>query len=98
MDKFKKFLIFVFCTIFIIISLFSTIFANGELHEDNCETANCQICAVMNIVEEFARNAMAVALMSILSFSIIIILALTKEKMIQVRGLTLVELKVIQNK
>ena len=97
-SKYKKLLIISFCIIFVIMSVTTGILAENTLHIHNCDISDCTICSLIHISTNFIK-IIGLITINILIFSIMLPLMHFINENIKVqRKLTLVELKVIQNK
>lgn len=94
----KKVLLIFLCITFMAMSVFSVIMAENGLHTAHCNEQNCHICDCINISNNFIKNmALTIKIFILLSFTTLII-QLIKVYSIITRKITLVELKVVQNK
>ena len=97
-NKYKKLLIISFCIIFVIMSVTTGILAENTLHTHNCDIPNCATCNLIHISTNFIK-CIGLITINILIFSIMLpLMHLINENIKVQRKLTLVELKIIQNK
>lgn len=97
-EKYKKVLIVNLCIILVIMSIFSSVMSGHALHKDNCNVANCKICAFINIANNLIKNIIFIFLNIFALNNIIPTIKLINETGKKIKKLTLVELKVIQIK
>ena len=97
-NKYVKILIVVFCIIFVIMSITSSVMAGNVLHTEHCHEEHCTMCNLIQIATNFI-NIMEFAIVNMLVTIVIISLMQVIEKNIKyAKKITLVELKVVQNK
>lgn len=97
-NKYVKILIVVFCIIFVIMSITTAIMAGNVLHTEHCHEEHCTMCNLIQISTSYI-NIIELSIVDILVTIVIISLIQVIEKNIKyAKKLTLVELKVVQNK
>ena len=97
-NKYVKLLILVFCMIFVIMSITTSIMAGNVLHTQHCHNEHCTICNLIQISTGFV-DIIDITLVDILIMVASISLMQVIEKNIKyAKRLTLVELKVVQIK
>ena len=97
-NKYVKLLIVIFCVIFVIMSITTSIMAGNVLHTEYCHNDHCTICSLIQIATGFV-NIISIILVDILIIVASISLAQVIARNIKyAKKLTLVELKVVQIK
>lgn len=96
--EYKKVLVFIFCIVFVLMSIWTSIVAMDTIHTKHCYVGNCSACNIIHLSASFTRN------IGLVYFCILFLILLLKfRKLIfyvtkTIKKLTLVELKVIQIK
>lgn len=97
-NKYVRILIVVLCIIFVIMSITTAVMAGNVLHTEHCHEEHCRMCNLIQIATSFI-NVIDFAIVDMLVTIVIITLMQVIEKNIKyAKKLTLVELKVVQNK
>lgn len=97
-NNYIKLLILAICIIFVIMSVTSGILAGNILHTDHCNVEHCHVCSLIHIATDFVRNVDLVAFDILILIAIIPLIKLIEKTVKQEKKITLVELKVVQNK
>lgn len=97
-NKYIKLLIIIVCIIFVIMSVTSTIMAGNTLHANHCNVEHCHVCGLIQIATDFIKNIELISFDILILIAIVPLMQLIEKDVNHVRKLTLVELKVVQNK
>lgn len=97
-NKYVKILIVVFCIIFVIMSVTTSIMAGNVLHTEHCHEENCPICSLVQIATDFIRNIELIIFDILIFIAIVPLVQIIEKNIKQSKKLTLVELKVVQLK
>ena len=97
-NKYVKILIIVFCIIFVIMSVTTSVMAENTIHTEHCKVEHCPICSLIHIATGFIRNIELIVFNSLILIAIVPLMQLIEKIVKRVGKLTLVELKVVQIK
>jgi len=97
-NKYVKILIIFFCIIFVIMSITSAIIAGNTLHTNNCDVEHCPVCGLIQIATDFIKNIELISFDILILIAIVPLMQLIEKNITQAKKITLVELKVVQNK
>ena len=93
----KKVLITVFCIIFIAMCIFTTCMSDNLLHIEHCHKEDCSICSMIELSTTFINNIVTICLYFLMLATTIYLVKVIFRKYKKIRGLTLVDLKIVQN-
>ena len=97
-NKYIKLLILAICIIFVIMSVTSMIMSGNVLHTEHCHNDHCHICSLINTATNFIKNVEFIVFNVVMFYVILSIMQIIESKIDSTVRLTLVELKVVQNK
>ena len=97
-EKHKKVFVIIFCIVFVIMSIWTSVIAMDIIHTKHCYVVNCFVCNIIHLSANFLRN------IDLVYFCIAILVLLSNfRKTIsnytqKIKKKTLVELKIVQIK
>lgn len=97
-SKYKRMLVISFCVVFTIISAMTGVLLEDVVHTENCNIPNCSFCTIINILTDFMKNIKLINIEFLILIAIVPLMQLINQNIQKERKLTLIELKVIQNK
>lgn len=96
-NKYERMLIIVFCIVFIIISILTSMIAENKLHTEHCDDTHCSICMLIHMSTNFIKSIEVVNFYILILSIIEFVMYIIRKNIQNIEKQTLVELKVIQN-
>ena len=94
----KKILIITFCIVLIVMTISMSIIVKNIFHITHCDIPKCSLCTIINLSNDYIKNIFFISTSVFMLISIFPLTKLILKCIKETKNVTLVQLKVIQNR